>query len=330
MIQVLADHIDQLDLALDQLAMRDRNFDRFAFMLIDNVVELTLHKHAQDTEILDNEWGKLDAPKFDPKTVAEATGSYFEPKVKLAKLTGMIPTDVAESLVSLHTFRNAVYHAGARHEGFLHSLALFYFQNACTVLASYEPMIWGSSNRDRISHRAMKYIGIPDITSEHSVFKGAWDRLRAVGTAMGDSLVADLHADMAKTIDTMDRKIKFLAENGIPLMNRKQVIIHCQAWHAAFSDEGKRFAAERGYPETPVWGYVNWLADNFPWPIRNDPIESWRKRLVRLQDERNRHRALKKYCDFMAQTQEIRERIESHAASLDAHIQQQIDIARGK
>lgn len=48
MIQTLADHIDQLDLALDQLALHDRNFDRFALMLIDNVVELTLHTHARD------------------------------------------------------------------------------------------------------------------------------------------------------------------------------------------------------------------------------------------------------------------------------------------
>ena len=39
MIQFLADNIDQLDLALDQLAVADRNFDRFALMLVDNVKE---------------------------------------------------------------------------------------------------------------------------------------------------------------------------------------------------------------------------------------------------------------------------------------------------
>ena len=42
MIQFLADGIDQLDLALDQLVVRERNFDRFALMLVDNMVELTL------------------------------------------------------------------------------------------------------------------------------------------------------------------------------------------------------------------------------------------------------------------------------------------------
>jgi hypothetical protein len=38
--QFAADVIDQLDLALDQLQMTDRNFDRFACMLIDNAMEL--------------------------------------------------------------------------------------------------------------------------------------------------------------------------------------------------------------------------------------------------------------------------------------------------
>ena len=52
MIQFLADNVDQLDLALDQLAMKDRNFDRFAILLIDNIVELTLDKYAQDKDNL--------------------------------------------------------------------------------------------------------------------------------------------------------------------------------------------------------------------------------------------------------------------------------------
>lgn len=47
MMQFFADQIDQMDLALDQLAMHDRNFDRFALMLIDNVVELSLHNYPK-------------------------------------------------------------------------------------------------------------------------------------------------------------------------------------------------------------------------------------------------------------------------------------------
>src|SRR4051794_36616344 len=77
--QILADHIDQLDLALDQLAMRDRNFDRFALMLVDNVVELALHQFAQDRA----GENKTSSPKNDPKAVAQALGQHFESKVRL-------------------------------------------------------------------------------------------------------------------------------------------------------------------------------------------------------------------------------------------------------
>lgn len=34
----MADNLDQLDLALDQLSIGDRNFDRFGLMLVDNVL----------------------------------------------------------------------------------------------------------------------------------------------------------------------------------------------------------------------------------------------------------------------------------------------------
>ena len=51
MSQFLVDNIEQLDVALDQLKVNDRNFDRFAFMLIDNVIELTLHNYAVEKSI---------------------------------------------------------------------------------------------------------------------------------------------------------------------------------------------------------------------------------------------------------------------------------------
>jgi hypothetical protein len=37
-----------MDLALDQLAVNDINYKRFTLMLVDNVVEITLHQHASD------------------------------------------------------------------------------------------------------------------------------------------------------------------------------------------------------------------------------------------------------------------------------------------
>lgn len=331
MMQLLADHIDQMDLALDQLAMRDRNFDRFALMLIDNVVELTLHQYAQDRSYENDMWGRLDPPRNDPKAVAAALGPRFDAKLKLARSKELINNDVFESIQYLHTFRNTAYHRGLRHEGILHSLALFYFKNACAVLSSYSPMIWSSRSSDQIPYRATKYIGTPNILECKGSFEGAWKRLREVAESMDESLISDLHDDMKETIDRVDEQIQFLADdspNG--KKSRKQVVVECQAWPFAFSEEGKAYLKANCGRKLSVGGYVDWLAANYPWPTKVDPISGWRKRLQSLKIEKNHHLALKKYCEFMSQTEDLLTLIGESASQLDAHIQHLIDAARGK
>lgn len=78
MMQFLADQIDQLDLALDQLAMKDRNFDRFALMLVDNTVELTLHQYAKDCDLDNNLWRSSGKVCNKPTDVSAALGPHFE------------------------------------------------------------------------------------------------------------------------------------------------------------------------------------------------------------------------------------------------------------
>jgi hypothetical protein len=330
MLQFVADQVDQLDLALDQLAVRDRNFDRFAMMLVDNVVELTLHRHAREKASENDMWRHDSTPKNDPKMVTAALGQNFEAKVRLARATDMIPASIAESIQYLHGIRNTVYHQGRRHEGILHSLALFYFQNACSVLEGFKPMWWSTGSKDRISHRAIKYLGTPNLFDHRETIASACARLRQVGTSLAHTLVADLHMDMEETIERVDGLIDFLATESPQTKSRRKAIIAAQAWPYAFSEEGKTWARDHGCTTDTVGGYVDWLSAKYPWPIRADPIASWRKRLESLKGEKNLDAALKKYCDFMRQTEDFRSQIDESASQLDSYIQQQIDIARGK
>ncbi|MDD5177580.1 MAG: hypothetical protein PHQ05_14275 [Sterolibacterium sp.] len=330
MLQFVADQIDQMDLALDQLAVRDRNFDRFAMMLIDNVVELTLHKHAREMANENDLWGRESTPRHDPKMVASGLGQSFEAKVKLARLTSMLAPAVADSIQYLHTFRNTVYHQGVRHEGILHSLATFYFQNACSVLEGFKPMWWSTGNRDRISHRAIKYLGTPKLMNHREALHQACTRLREVGGSLGGSLVADLHTDMGKTIEHVDGQIDFLSTDAPESTTRRKALIAAQAWPFAFTEEGKKWARDNGCPSGSIRNYVNWLSANYPWQVRTDPIASWRKRHDSLRHEKTSDIALKKYCEFMRQTEDFRAKIDEAAAQLDGYIQQQIDVARGK
>lgn len=330
MLQFVADQVDQLDLAIDQLAVGDRNFDRFAMMLIDNVVELTLHRHAREKARENESWRHDSTPKYDPKVVAAALGHSFKAKIKLARATSMIPTAAAESIQYLHRFRNTVYHQGTRHEGILHALAIFYFQNACSVLEGFKPQWWSSGSGDHISHRAIKYLGTPKLFEHGDTMPDACARLRQVGNSLGLTLVVDLHADMEKTIERVDEQINFLATNAPRATSRIEAIIAAQASPFVFSEEGKQWARDNGCPMETGSGYVDWLSSNYPWQIRTDPIASWRGRLKSLADEKSLDVALKKYCDFMHQTEDFRSKLDDSASQLDSHIQLQIDFARGK
>ena len=326
-IQFLADQIDQLDLALDQLALQDRNFDRFAMMLTDNVVELTLHRHAEDTRVLESDL-RLggQTPGIDQKIVSEALGARFDGKVKLARTTGLIDAELSATLLYLHGFRNTAYHRGARHEGVLHSVSLFYVRCACEILARYQPLGWYSASGDKISHRAVKYLGSMKGKFPTEPFGRAWAQISEVALHLGDRLVADLHCDMQKTIETFAESLGLLAQypepGGTP---RSTVIIESQVWHVAFSSVGEDYARVHGGPTSPSADYVRWIEANFPWIDRVDPVPSWRRRAATLAKEKNPHSAVKKYCDFMRQSEMLREAIDAAAAQLNAHLNNLVD-----
>ncbi|MGW8274724.1 hypothetical protein [Xanthomonas axonopodis] len=330
MNQFFADQIDQLDLAIDQLAVRDRNFDRFALMLVDNVVELVLHQHAKDKLMRGQALASNKKPKPEWKTAVAATGRNFDAKVGYARETGMISAAMAESIQYLHAFRNSAYHQGSRHEGILHSLAVFYFRAACAVLGAYKPAFYGIYSGDKISHRAVKYLGKPDLFDQKEAFARASGRLAEVADALGENLVEDLQADMLSTVEQTDSWLDYISVNAPDRPSRDEVVRHSQAWLFSWTDEAKAFAKAHGCKASSLGGYVEWLGHHYNWQVKNDPIASWKRRHNSMRNERSADAALKKYCDFMKQTEAFRGALEEYVSQLDGYIQEQIDYARGK
>ena len=210
--------------------------------------------------------GRNREPKHDPRLVEKALGQNFDEKIRLAKVTGLISNEQADSLRYLHIFRNTSYHRGLRHEGILHSLALFYFINACELLKKYEPIYWSSSSRDVISHRAMKYLGEVNIFSgSQDAFKNAWERLTDVAKSMPFDLINDLARDMLSSIKNSDHNIQFLADESPEPMTRRSAVLYSQAWPLAFTEKGKAFARKNNCPDKGIQGYVDWLVENYQW-----------------------------------------------------------------
>ena len=330
MRQFISDSIDQLDLALDQLAVMDRNFDRFALMLIDNIVELTLHSFIQDKASENEMYIRMNEPKHDPTIIERSLRRNFDNKVKGAYKLGLFDEEICETILNLHTFRNKTYHEGLRHESILHSISIFYFRCACKISTLYKPIMWSWSSQDKIPYRTRKYLDEIDFGNYEEACLKAYKRLDEVAASMDCNLVVDLANDMKSTIEHTNEMISFLADEGPEKKSRDEVIIDIQAWSFAFTDEAKEYAKENKIKVMSIKDYVEWISKNQNWPTKSDPIPAWKRRYVSLKNEKNEHRALKKYCNFIKQTENIRSLLDEAAMHLDMYIQEQVDRARGK
>lgn len=319
--------IEQLDLALEHLSKGDANNARFALMLVDNVVEIVLHKYAGDNDKRRRIWGRIEEQAEEPLLTA-ALGRGFDQKVRYAKSTGLIADDAtAQSINICHGFRNEVYHVGIQHEPILPALAGFYFGIGCGLFERYSPngISWGSNSK--IPDRAQKYFGKMPGLGEH---QRACRTLKTAASGIVPDLGPALATHMLSMIQASDRAIEFLATDGPKKQSRSDVIVDCQAWTSFTTESMKTFAAKNGCPERSVHGYVEWLKAHYPWPLRKDPITSWLRQSEKVQKEPDPNKALHHYCSFIDQTWGIRDQIDQLALVLDQHIEEQIDRARGK
>jgi hypothetical protein len=329
MLQFLANVLEQMDLALDQLAVDDANYKRFALMLVDNVVELTLHKYAIEKSNWNEMWQGLP-PKYPPKLVAEALGQHFESKAKLAAETGYISAKTKETITILHSFRNEVYHQGMAHEKILSAVSLFYFQNACELLERFSPGVFSFGDRQQIPHRAKKYLGAKPNYESLGLFISACKRLRDISESFKSDLTGDLAGQIELMVEEADHNIQFLADDGLGEKSREAALIYVQLWDFAWTPKAKEFAKANGCAAKTELDYLEWLKRHYDWKYRKDPIPSWEKRLATLRIEKDPHRSLLLYKNFADQTEDIRRFLRAAAASLANYIQTEIGRARGK
>lgn len=328
----MAAAIDQLDLAFEHVVKGDANNARFALMLVDNLVEITLHRFAERSLAKEKSSFRHlhKGEPLDPLLV-EATGRHFDPKVKFVRSAGHVSEDAAQSIITLHLFRNDVYHIGLQHEPVLPALCNFHFRIACDLLVALALTSWSYGSGMTLPERAIKYFGNTGHFMEGpKQYKAACIELKAKAVAIAPSLSDALSQHMFHVAEEQDHLIDFLSKDGPEKRTRDQVIVDSQVWPFAFTDEGKKFARENGCPPGSILQSIEWIAANYKWPIRRDPIKSWRTRAQRVERETNEDKALAMYRAFMDQTEDIRELIHDSAGQLDAEIQRQVDLARGK
>ncbi|MBJ7402172.1 MAG: hypothetical protein JHD07_02275 [Bradyrhizobium sp.] len=332
MLLFLASVIEQLDLALEQISKGDVHYARFGMMLTDNAVELILHQIAKDkaSNLKMYAWQK---ETYKHQTALDnALGRNFDAKVKFAKIAGGLSDEIAQTITTMHGYRNEVYHVGLKHEKLLPALAPFYFDVACGYLSSYRPKGLGWGSNQKLPERSKKYFkGDPFFSVGFDDFSNGCKVLREACNHDPRQTIASLADEINDVIEQQDVGIGIIARGVYEGQEttRDVAVLDTQAWRLAFSKEGRAFAAERGWNGN-MHQFIEFLRSNYPHKFRSDPIESWRAQARRLRAGKNPHAALSTYQSFMASTQDLREAIDESAAAAEREIDMLIDRARGK
>ena len=328
--QFLTDLLDQLDLALDQLILNDRNHDRFAIILIDNVAELAFHARIVSIADIELDRKTIVISSDSQKQLRRALGRGFDQKVRFGVTKGWISQEQCDAMIGLHGFRNSSYHQGLRHEEILHSLAIAYFRLVSEFLVSYNFGSYVTSSSDRVSYRALKYLGTPSYSYSIEHFTAAFRRLEEISVTLGDTLIRDLASDMSSTIESSDSSISFISCSDDTPERRDWSVVFAQTFVFTQDEDAEEKAVDLGYNKAEGKRLFDWLLEDYRWQVSRDPIPGWRNRLNSLRAEVSPWRALKKYCDFMEQTNDIRLTLYEVESEIDSYIDLQSDILRGK
>ncbi len=331
MLLFLASVLEQLDVALEHVTKRDVHNARFSLMLTDNAVELVLHQIAKSKSSDLKSWFYKRDEYSHTKELEDALRRSFEAKVKFAKLEGKLDEETAQTISIIHQYRNEVYHVGLQHEAILPALAAFHFDAACRFIGTFDPRGLGWGSNMVLPERARKYFtGDKFIPGTKENFREGCAALAGQCGHDVAQLVAALSAHMDEIVEQADTCVDIVAKGVYKGQEttRDRAVIDTQAWPLAFGGKAKEFAHQNGWTGGNFPAFMDWLAQNYPFKNRQDPIPSWQRRAAALKVETSAHKALVRYHSFMEETAEFREALMEHAAAAEREIDALVDRMR--
>ena len=224
----------------------------------------------------------------------------------------------------------------------MHSLAIFYFRNTCTLLKAYKPPFWMWNGSDKISHRAMKYLGTLSAGNPSDYFMAAYERLDELVALIEEDLIRDLADDMSRSTDSTNENICLIANNGVDHRKRDAAVIFGQSYYesenskeitnstAENPEKSKKTKRDNWLEAESGKEFLEWLISDYNWSVKSDPILGWRSQHKTLKNQTNYHEVLEQYCNFMRNTYNIRLALEESADALDHFIEMESEITRGK
>ena len=313
MIAHLHHCIEQLDLAAQQFAKNQAAYARFSLILTDNVAELMFHRFAEQQMKWDEMWRHIGKAKF-----AHRLGILTKPEERF--------------ILICHDYRNALYHQGLVHESVIADITWHYHDVVCSLMPRINGGGYWWSSRDFVSDVVKAYCGAKGLTvnPEKQIAEAA-KQLATAKPKRERSLPVALSGAALERVEELDTDIQFLVSDSPDKKSRSDVVFHVQAWPFLFSSEAKgSIKLARGEKINNIDDALKMLRKYWKPPISSDPVSRWRSRSRLLAGEDCPLKAMDKYQNLMDQMNIFCGQVRDSAMALDQHIQQQIDLARGK
>ncbi|MET9694812.1 hypothetical protein ABZY81_41570 [Streptomyces sp. NPDC006514] len=305
---------------------------RLAYLLIDSVTELILHRTVQ-TELQyqgmlkklllgyrqNAAWGipvdaeevaSIEAQIVDDSDL-KGIDRNFDAKVGLLVRRNLLDEALGPVLEKLHKYRNEMYHRDKQRPEIIRLATLIYFDSACTVLESYRQMIitypadLGSEICRFTEGRRPGFGGAADLPK-----KIAAQLRREVGLDLPQVRSA-LAAYLGARLDRMVDGLEFIEDNlGGRSLVRGDALRLVQA-NLATNPTLEQVRGRR-YPHSKA------------------DLEQWRTRIAALESIEDKHALVSEYAAIEDSFEPLEEKITDAVFQVDCEVQSQIDFARGK
>lgn len=325
--------VEQLDLSVKQLHFNDPSYDRLSLILIDNIVELILHRQCERLILRDDMYKSWRKQKY-PKTIRKKVlGQSFKEKTKFCKNENLMSEEEQIFINICHKHRNVLYHVGIKYNDILHSLAILYHQLGCEIFKRLKPdgFILPFPKK-KYSEAVEKHLN--PSKDGFDIFKAIDDAYESLSEERPDMLILFpqvLSKSAISALENLENGLTFLVEDNPSNLNEEQIIFHVQLWdYLEDKDTVGEATRMSGIEYNDFFRAMKYLEQNWSAPIGNNPIPKWKTRAENLKTETNNFVCMAKY-DTLRNDMSIFENAVNKAwSALDRDIQLQIDAALGK
>lgn len=304
---------------------------RLAYILLDSVTELILHRTVQavlwDQELWTgllakcrelaadgHEEAAAEIPSIEARVISKSKlrdiDRNFDAKVAFLADREVLDPALGPVLEKLHKYRNEMYHRDKLRREVLQPATLIYFDSACTALEAYQPpMVAFTGNPlgpelSRFTGGSSGFLemGLPQRIAAQLRREVGLD-LSQVRSALGQYLAARL--------DEITDGLTFIEDNlGVPQLVRGDALRLVQANLAANPTLEQVRGKKYQYSKTDM--------------------EQWRRRISALKSITDKHELVREYAAIEDAFEPFEELVEKAVMAVDREVQLQIDIARGK